>query len=138
MLHYGPRRRGMDLDQTQVLLAREGFTGLCGKRWRRDGLYKQLGNLFGGFSIHLLVDADDSTERGDGIRGQGLAVGLEHGCPGGSAARIGVFDDGHGGRVGGGGLQVADQLPASVEVDEIVEAELLALKLRSARDAQTR
>ena len=52
-------------------------------------------------------------------------------CAGGGAAGVGVLDDDDGRLV-----EFLRELPAGVEIDEVVEAELLALKLSCAGDAQ--
>ena len=61
-----------------------------------------------------------------GSHGERFLVGLEDGVAGGGSAGIGVLDDDDGGFV-----EFLRQLPAGVEIDEVVEAELFALQLRA-------
>ena len=81
--------------------------------------------------VHFAVDADDAAEGRDRIAGQRLLVGLEDRRAGGRAAGVGVLDDDHRRLV-----ELLRQLPAGVQIDEVVEAQFLALQLRGAGDAQ--
>ena len=67
-----------------------------------------------------------------GSRLESLFVSLEHRCADGRAAWIGVLDDD---RRGLGKL--LHQLPARVQIDEVVVAEFLALQLRCAGNAES-
>ena len=121
----------MDLDQAQVLLGGEALAGFGREGGGGDGFDEELGDFFGGVAVDFAVDADDAAEGGDGVAGEGLLVGLEDGCAGGRAAGVGVLDDDDGGLV-----EFLGQLPAGVEIDEVVEAEFLALELGCAGDAE--
>ena len=70
------------------------------------------------------------TEGGDGIGLERSEVGLEDGGAGGGSAGVGVLDDDDGGLV-----ELADQLPAGVEIDDVVVAKLFALELLGGGDA---
>ena len=120
-----------DFDQAEILFGGEALQGFGRKGGSGDGFDEELGDLFGCCGVDFAIDADDSAEGGDGIAGQRLLVGLEDRCAGGRAAGIGVLDDGHHGLI-----EFPGQLPAGVEIDEIVEAELLALQLCCAGDAE--
>jgi hypothetical protein len=74
--------------------------------------------------VYGAIDADDAAKGGDGIGGERFLIGLKDGCAGGRAAGVGVLDDDDGGLV-----ELLGQLPAGVEIDEVVEAEFLALEL---------
>ena len=131
VLDDGARRGGVDFDQAQILFGGEALAGLGGEGGRGDGLDEELGDFGGGVGVDRAIDADDAAEGGDGIAGEGLLVGLEDGCAGGRAAGVGVLDDDDGGFV-----KLLRQLPAGVEIDEVVEAEFLALELGCAGDAE--
>ena len=98
-----------------------------------DGLDEEFGDLFGGCGVDLAIDADNSAEGGDWIRRECFLIGFEDGCAGSRAAGVGVLDDGDH-RL----IELAGKLPTGVQVDQIVVAELLALKLLSGGDAETR
>ena len=133
MLHHEPRIGGANLDQPQILFRGEALASLRRKRRRGDRLDKQIGDLFGRCSVYLAIDADHAAVGGDGIAGQGFLIGLENGSASRRAAGIGVLDDDDGGL-----FKLLRQFPAGVEIDQVIEAELLALKLRCAGNAAAR
>ncbi len=136
LLDDGFRRGGVDLDQAEVPFAGEGFAGFGGKgrgrRWLRRRAWRSLRRP----RRRLAVDADDAAEGRDGVGGEGFLIGLEDGGAGGCAAGVGVLDDGDGGQVGVGGLEFLGELPAGVEIDQVVEAQLFALELPGTGDAE--
>jgi hypothetical protein len=123
----------VNLDQAQILLDGKALAGLGGETGSGYGLDKELGDLGCGRAVYLAVDGDDSAIGRDRVAGQSLQVGFEDRGAGGRAAGVGVLDDDDGGRVELGG-----QLPAGVQIDDVVEAEFLALQLARAGDAQAR
>ena len=90
---------GLDLDEAEILLGGEAGEGFGGEGGSDDGLDEEFGDLLGGGSIDLAVDADDAAEGGDGIGGESAAIGVEDGRAGGGAAGVGVLDDDNGGLV---------------------------------------
>ncbi len=118
-------RGGANDHKTKILLCGETLPGFGSEAGSGYGFDKQRGHFFGGVAVDLAIDADDGAEGGDGIGDQGLAVGVEDVGAGGRAAGIGVLDDGDHGLV-----EFLAERPAGVEVDEVVVAEFLALKLR--------
>ena len=131
VLDHGSGRRGAHFDEAQILLRAEALAGLGGEAGRGDGFDKELGDLLGGGGVHLAVDADDSAKGRDWIAGEGLDVSLKDGCAGGSTAGVGVLHDDRGGLV-----ELLHELPAGVQIDDVVEAEFLALQLARPGDAQ--
>src|SRR6185437_6255195 len=109
--------RGADFNEAKVLLGGEAGAGFGRERWRGDGFHEELGDFLGCCDVYLAVDSDDGTEGGDRIGGEGFLVGFEDcgACCG--SARIGVLDDGYARLV-----KLLCQIPAGVEVDEVVEA----------------
>ena len=122
---------GADFDEAEVLLGGEALACFGREGGCSDGFDEELGDFGGGFGVDGAVDADDSAEGGDGIAGESLLVGLEDGVAGCGAAGVGVLDDDDGGLV-----ELLREFPAGVEVDEVVVAELFALELRCAGDAE--
>ena len=129
----GRGRRGAHFDQAQVLFGGEALAGLGGEGRRGDGLDKELGNLSGGVAVHRAVDADDPAECRDRVASQRLPVGLHDIRSGGRAAGVGVLHDDRCWLV-----KLLRQLPAGVQIDEVVEAEFLALELASPGDSLPR
>ena len=126
------RRCVADLNEAQILFGRKALARFRGEGGRSDGFDEELGDLFGrGFSIDVAIDADDSAECGDGIARERLLIGLENRWSRCGAAGIGVLDDDDGRLV-----EFLRKFPAGIEVDEVVEAELFALQLRCAGDAE--
>ncbi len=107
LLEDGGAFAGGDLDEAEVLFGGEAGRASGVKDGGDDGFDEELGDLFGGFGVDLAVDADDATEGGDGIGGEGAVVGVEDGGAGGGAAGVGVLDDGDG---GGGRVSAAWQV----------------------------
>src|SRR5699024_207934 len=64
-----------------------------------DHLGEHAGDLFGHFYRDLGVGRDHAAEGGDRVAGVRLGVCLGDRGAHGDAARVGVFDDGHGGRL---------------------------------------
>ncbi len=122
---------GGDFDEAQVLFGGKAVAGFGGEGRGDDGFDEELGYLLGSRAVYGLIDADDAAEGGDGVCGEGLGVGLEDGGGDGGSAGVGVLDDGDGGGgLGeGGACEVGDEVPAGVEVDEVVEGELFASEL---------
>ena len=81
-------------------------------------------DLLCGCGVDLAVDADHTAEGRDRIGLKRAAIGIDDGRAGRGSAGIRVLDDDD-----GGGVELADQLPAGVEVDDVVVAQLLALQL---------
>jgi len=52
--------------------------GLPGKRRGGDGFDEELGNFFGGCGVDFAIDADDSSEGGDGIAGERFLICLKN------------------------------------------------------------
>ena len=77
----------------------------------------------------LMPMTPPKAETGSAARAR--LVGLEDGGAGGGAAGVGVLDDDDGAAC----VELADQLPAGVEVDEVVVAEFFALELVGGGDA---
>ena len=130
ILDHRARLGGANFHQAQVLLRGKALARFRREARRGNRLDKQLGDLLGGSSIHLAIDANHSAEGRDRIASQSFLVGIEDGRAGCSSAGVGVFDDDD-----GGFLKLLRQLPACVQIDEVVKAELLALQLRCACDA---
>ena len=124
-------RGGLNLDQTEILLGGEALAGFRGEGRRGDCFDKELCDFSGGFRVNSSIDADDTSKSGDGIGGEGFLVGLKDCCSGGCAAGVCVFDDDDGGLV-----KLLGQFPAGVEINEVVEAQLFALKLGCTGDTQ--
>ena len=130
---FDDRARGCvaDFDEAEILFCGKTFACFRRKGRRGDGFDKELGDFGCGLGIDGTIDANDSAECGDGIAGEGFLVRLEDGAAGGGAAGVGVLDDDDGRLV-----KFLREFPAGVEVDEVVEAELFALKLRCTGDAE--
>ncbi len=132
MLYHGAGRSGTNLDKAQVLLCGETFARIGREGWSGDSFDKQLCNLFGRGTVDLAIDTDNSTESRDRVTGQRFLISLMHVLPRGCSTGIGVLDDDDRGLV-----ELLRKFPAGVEIDEIVEAEFLALQLRCACDTET-
>ena len=61
------RRRVADFDEAEILFGGEALAGLGREGGRGDGFDEELGDFVGGFAIDGAIDADDSTECGNGI-----------------------------------------------------------------------
>ena len=120
-------------EQTQILLGAEFCLGALAERWRRNGLYKELGDLFRRLLVYLAIDANHAAKGGDWIRCQGFLVGLKYRGSNGRSAGIAVLDDRHGGL-----LKLLDQFPGSIQIDQVVVAKFFALKLFSTGDPSAR
>ena len=68
-----------NFDQAQVLFRGETSEGGGGEARGGNGFDEELGDLFGCLLVDDAVGADDAAEGRDGVRGQGLGVGLEDG-----------------------------------------------------------
>ena len=121
---------GPDDDEAQVLLRFETIEGVVAEAGSGDGFDEEVGHFLGGIAVHFAIQADDGAEGGDRVGDEGLAVGFEQVDAGGDAAGVGVLDDGDGGL-----FEFLDEIPAGVEIDEVVVAELLALELMGRGDA---
>jgi hypothetical protein len=117
-----------DLDEAEVLFGGEALAGFGVKAGAAMASTKSLA-ISAAARVDLAIDADDAAEGRDGIGGEGFLIGLEDGCAGGRAAGVGVLDDDD----GWARRKLLRQLPAGVEVDEVVEAEFLALELARRR-----
>jgi hypothetical protein len=117
---------GVMASRAEVLLGGEAGERLGRERGRDDGFDEELGDLLGG-GVDLAVDADDASEGGDGIGLEGAAVGLEDGAPVAAPQGLVCLMMATAALV-----ELADELPAGVEVDEVVVAEFLALELLAA------
>ena len=95
-------------------------------------LDEELRDLLGGGSVHLAIDAEHAAKGGDGVCGECAGVGVEDGRTGGGATGIGVLDDDDGGFV-----ELTDELPAGIEVDQVVVRELFTLQLFGGRDTRS-
>ena len=120
-----------DFNEAEVLFRGEAFACFWCESRRGDGFNEELDDFCRCLAIDRAIDADDPAECGDGIAGERFMVGLEDGVAGCGTARIGVLDDDDGRLV-----KFLRELPARVQIDEIVEAEFLALKLSCTGDAQ--
>jgi hypothetical protein len=131
MLDDGARRCGTDFDKAEVLFGGEALTGFGSKGRSGDGLDEKLGDFFCGSAIDGAIEADDGAEGGYWIAGQSLLVSVQEVFAERCAAGVGVLDDDDG-RL----IEFLDEFPASIEIDEIVVTQFLALKLDCAGDAE--
>src|SRR5699024_9138287 len=108
-----------------VLLALQHFQRAVGVSGGDDHLGEHAGDLFGHFYRDLGVGRDHAAEGGDRVAGVRLGVRLGDRGAHGDAARVGVFDDGHGGRL----ALVVGGAPGGVGVHVVVVAHRLAVQL---------
>ena len=80
--------------------------------------------------VDRAIDADHAAESRDWIAFQGSLVRFGESLAGGSAARVGVFDDGDDGL-----FELLREIPRGLQVDDVVVGEFLALKLAAIGDA---
>src|SRR6202034_1423086 len=118
----GPRRSGLDFNQAKILLRGKALFGLSGEAGSCYGFDEELGDFLGGSAVDDAIDAEDAAEGRDRVSGKSFLIGFEDRCSGGCAAGIGVLDDGHGGRIVWLRAEFEGELPAGVEVDEVVVA----------------
>ena len=83
-----------------------------------------------GLSIQFAVEGKHAAEGGDGIGFESFSISFGEGGLFRAAAGVGVFDDG-----GGGQIELLDQLPGGVKVDQVVKGQFLALNLLGIGDA---
>src|SRR4029079_1640207 len=99
---------------------------------RHDDLEEDLGHSRRGLSVHRAVQRYDSAEGGDGIaeqcEGKGVGDGVAHGGP----ARNRVLHDRHCRFV-----ESAKRTPGRVGIEQVIERELLTLKLSAVDDARS-
>src|SRR5699024_8847120 len=108
-----------------VLLALQHFQRAVGVSGGDDHLGEHAGDLFGHFYRVLGVGRDHAAEGGDRVAGVRRGVCLGDRGAHGDAARVGVFDDGHGGRL----ALVVGGAPGGVGVHVVVVAHRLAVQL---------
>ena len=87
-------------------------------------LHEHLGQRARGRGVHAPVEGDDAAEGGDRVAGPGAREGLLRARAHRRAAGVRVLDD-HAGRL----VDLGDQPPGRVQVEDVVERELLALHL---------
>ena len=133
VLDDGPWRGGMHLDQAQILLRGEALRASGVKAGAAMASTKSLAisSAASASTGRLMPMTPPNAETGSAAKR--LLIGLKDGRAGGCAAGVGVLDDDDRGLV-----ELLRQFPAGVEIDEVVEAEFLALQLRRAGDAKAR
>ena len=119
------------LHQPQVFLGSKLFARL--RRVARSGyrLHKQLGNLFRSSSVDGPVHANHAPKGRNRVRFLGTQVGFQQRLASGRAAGIGVLDDG-----ASRFIEVLRQVPRRLQVHNVVEGELFALKLLAVGNAR--
>ena len=100
---------------------------------RCDRFHEELCHLRRGIAIDRAIDANDSAERRHRIAFQRALVGFGQRTRDRRAAGIGVLDD-RADRL----LKLLRQVPRRLQIDDVVVAEFLALKLLAVGDALPR
>ena len=114
----GVRRHRQDLESR--LCPEDAQGGLTVGRGD-DGLVGVRGDLAGRRPIHLAIHPDDSAERGDRIRVEGMAIGLDELVARGDPDRVRVLDDGDRGR-----REVLGEPVGRIQIEVVVERRPLA------------
>ena len=118
-------------EDAQVFLGRQNLFRFVIEIGGDDDFRKNLGNRFGGFAIQGPVAGNDAAKRTDRIAGEGALIRCQQIGAERNAAGVGMFDDRNRRTVG----KLRHQFKRRVGVVEVVVAELLALNLNGARNA---
>src|SRR5258705_13562754 len=81
------------MQQAKIFLGGKNFLCAIGEAWRDDAFNEELGDFFGGESVHDVVERQHAAERGGRVGGERLRIGIEQRGLLGGAARVGVLDD---------------------------------------------
>ena len=120
----GSRPLGGSSSRAQIFLSAEDGFGFFVEAGGGDAFGEKLGDFFGGGGVDDAVEGEDSAESGDGIAGEGFAVGLEERVLFGGAAGIVVLDDD-----GGGFREFGGEAARGFEIHKIIVGKLFALEL---------
>ena len=122
--------RGQNLEEAEVFFRGEDGESVEGVIGRGDGFDEKFGDLLAVAASTWRLKPMTPPKAETGSHSRALAIAFGEGRLFGAAAGVGVFDDG-----GGGEIELVDELPGGVEIDQVVVGELFAVELFGAGDA---